>query len=183
MKALLLIDIQQGFEDLDHWGGQRNNPDAEEKCGTILAAFRKKELPVFHVQHCSTDPNSPLRSGEPGNQFHLAVTPSDGEPVIQKDVNSAFIGTDLNETLKALGIDHVVVVGLTTDHCVSTTVRMAANLGFRTTIISDATATFNKKGIDGENYSAEVIHATALASLKDEFATIMTMEELLVKMV
>ena len=96
-----------------------------------------------------------------------------------KDVNSAFIGTDLKEQLDAMAINTLVIVGLTTNHCVSTTVRMAGNYGYETILISDATATFDRVGINGEKYSAEIIHLTTLASLKDEFAEIMSTEELL----
>ena len=89
-------------------------------------------------------------------------------------MNSAFIGTDLKERLDNENISKLVIAGLTTDHCVSTTTRMAANFGYDTFLVSDATATFNKKGGDGRNYAAELIHETALASLNEEFATIIT---------
>ena len=89
-------------------------------------------------------------------------------------MNSAFIGTDLKERLDNEKITKLVIVGLTTDHCVSTTTRMAGNFGFDTFLVSDATATFNKKGIDGKNFSAGLIHETALASLNGEFATVVT---------
>ena len=94
------------------------------------------------------------------------------EPVLKKNVNSAFIGTDLKQQLDNANIKKVVIVGLTTDHCVSTTVRMAGNYGFDTYIVSDATATFDKTGADGQKFSAEIIHETALASLHHEFATV-----------
>ena len=89
-------------------------------------------------------------------------------------MNSAFIGTNLKEQLENDKITKLVIVGLTTDHCVSTTTRMAGNFGFDTFLVSDATATFNKKGINGQYFSAELIHETALASLNREFATVVS---------
>jgi len=172
--ALLLVDIQKGFDNIEYWGGQRNNPDAEENAGELLRLWRKHQLPVFHIQHCSSNPESLLHESNEGNDFKDMVKPISSEPVIKKNVNSAFIGTDLKEQLDNLKITSLVIVGLTTDHCISTTARMAGNLGFDTFLVSDATATFNKKGLEGENFTAELIHATALASLNNEFATIVT---------
>jgi nicotinamidase-related amidase len=172
--ALLLVDIQKGFDDIEYWGGQRNNPDAEEKASALLGLWREYHLPVFHIQHCSSNPQSLLHETKDGNAFKPIVTPMGDEPIIKKNVNSAFIGTDLKMRLDDLKITKLVIAGLTTDHCVSTTTRMAGNYGFDTFLVSDATATFNKKGVDGQNYPAELIHATALASLSNEFATIVT---------
>jgi len=172
--ALILVDIQKGFEDIAYWGGQRNNPDAESRAHELLTIWRDNGLPIFHVQHCSTTLISPLHETHAGNQFNELVAPIDGEPIIKKNVNSAFIGTDLQAQLDKAGITTLVIVGLTTDHCISTTTRMAGNLGYKTFLVTDATATFNKKGIDGQNYSAELIHETALASLNNEFATVVT---------
>lgn len=172
--ALLLVDIQKGFDNIQYWGGQRNNPDAEEKAGQLLHLWRVHGLPIFHIQHCSSNPASMLHETNPGNAFKDHVKPIDNEPIIKKKVNSAFIGTDLKDQLDRLKITTLVIAGLTTDHCVSTTTRMAGNFGFDTFLVSDATATFNKRGIDGQDYPAELIHATALASLNNEFATIVT---------
>lgn len=172
--ALILIDIQKGFDNIEYWGGQRNNPDAEENASELLVLWRKHHLPIFHIKHCSTNPNSPLHETNEGNDFKDLVKPIDPEPIIKKNVNSAFIGTDLKEQLDHLKITKLVIVGLTTDHCVSTTTRMAGNLGFDTFLVSDATATFNKKGPEGQNFPAELIHTTALASLNEEFATLVT---------
>jgi nicotinamidase-related amidase len=177
--ALILIDIQKGFDDIEYWGGERNNPEAENNAGILLALWRQKGLPVFHVKHCSANPASRLAEGHIGNDFKEMVTPAGDEPIIKKNVNSAFIGTDLKQQLDASHIKKVVIVGLTTDHCVSTTTRMAGNFGFDTYIVSDATATFNKKGFDGQMYSAALIHATALASLNNEFASVVTTAQLL----
>jgi len=177
--ALILVDIQQGFDDLEHWGGHRNNPDAETNAGKLLELWRQNELPVFHVKHCSTTPGSRLAEGHPGNEFKKIVQPKAGEPVIRKKVNSAFIGTDLKRRLDNANITKVVIIGLTTDHCVSTTARMAGNYGYDTYVVSDATATFDKIAANGQKYSAEIIHETALASLHSEFAMVITTAELM----
>jgi nicotinamidase-related amidase len=172
--ALILIDIQKGFDNLEYWGGQRNNLDAENNAGELLNLWRENQLPIFHIQHCSSTPTSLLNETNEGNKFKDIVKPVGGELIIKKNVNSAFIGTDLKERLDNERITKLVIVGLTTDHCVSTTTRMAGNYGFDTFIVSDATATFNKKGLDGQNFPAELIHETALASLNGEFATVVT---------
>lgn len=175
--ALLSIDVQLGIENPRH--GRRNNPDAERHIAELLAAWRRAGRPVVHVQHMSTEPDSLLRPELPGNAFKPEGMPLPGEPVFQKTVNSGFIGTTLEAHLRAAGIRHLVCVGLTTDHCVSTTVRMAANLGFEVTVVSDATATFERTGPDGAHYSADTVHRLALASLHGEFATVRRAAELL----
>ncbi len=177
--ALILIDIQKGFDDINYWGGDRNNPEAELNAGKLLAFWRKKGWPVFHAKHCSTNPNSRLAEGQPGNEFQDVVAPIDGEVIIKKNVNSAFIGTDLKQQLDNRKISKVVIAGLTTDQCVSTTTRMAGNFGFDTFLVEDASATFCKKGTKGQLFSAEIIHETAIASLIDEFATVITTQNLI----
>ena len=174
--ALILIDIQKGFHDIAYWGGDRNNVTAEEKAGELLEIWRNKKLPIFHIQHCSSNPNSILNETNLGNEFQDVVKPLEGEIIIKKNVNSAFIGTNLKELIDNAEITNLVIVGLTTDHCVSTTTRMAGNFGYNVYLVSDATATFNKKGLNGEEFSAELIHQTALASLNEEFAQVVDSE-------
>lgn len=168
--ALLLIDVQQGLDE-PRWGA-RNNPGAERRIADLLAAWRAAKRPVIHVQHLSTEADSPLRPDRPGHVFKTEALPIDGEPVFQKNVNSAFIGTALERHLRDRGIDTLVIAGITTDHCVSSTTRMAGNLGFSVTVVEDATATFERVGPDGVHYSADVMHRAALASLHGEFATV-----------
>ena len=175
--ALLVIDVQQGLDDPRC--GRRNNPGAEGNIAALLAAWRRTRRPVLHVQHMSRSPESPLRPDQPGNAIKPEATPEPGEPVFRKTVNSAFIGTALETHLRERGIDTVVVAGLTTDHCVSSTTRMAANLGFTAIVVADATATFERTGPDGEHHSAEEMHRHELASLHGEFATIRRTGEVL----
>jgi len=177
--ALLLIDIQKGFEDIEYWGGHRNNPEAENNAAELLNYWRKNKLSVYHIKHCSTNPNSRLAEGNIGNEFKDIVKPKDGETVIKKNVNSAFIGTELKQLLDKANTKQVIIIGLTTDHCVSSTARMAGNYGYETFVVSDVTATFSKTGAEGQKYSAEIMHETALASLHEEFATVISKDELL----
>lgn len=175
--ALIIVDVQEGFDN-PAWGA-RNNPQAEDNIARLLAAWRRTGRPVFHIQHLSVEPNSPLRPGQPGSAIKASVQPQGSEPVITKHVNSAFIGTDLEARLRAAGINSVVVVGLTTMHCVSTTARMAGNLGFSTLVVSDATAAFERTGHDGQQFPAQVVHDVALAELHGEFATVLDTDSLL----
>jgi nicotinamidase-related amidase len=175
--ALLVIDVQQGLDDPRL--GARNNPDAEQRITELLAAWRASRRPVIHVQHLSLEPHSPLREDRPGHAFKVEALPKTGEAVFRKHVNSAFIGTDLEAHLRANGIEKLVVVGLTTDHCVSSTVRMAENLGFNVTVVGDATASFERRGPDGTLYSADLVHGVALATLNGEFATVRNARDIL----
>ncbi len=175
--ALLVIDVQQGIDDPRC--GARNNPDAERRIAELLAAWRAAGCPVVHVQHLSLDAGSPLCEDVPGHAFKAEALPLAGEPVFRKHVNSAFIGTGLEAHLRSNGIGALVMVGVTTDQCVSTTARMAANLGFDVTVVEDATATFERLGPDGIRYSADIMHRVELASLHDEFAKIRSAREVL----
>lgn len=168
--TLLVVDLQRGFDDR-YWG-RRNNPSLEQHVSELLRAWRAAGRAVVHVRHMSTEPLSPLRPGQPGNEFKPETAPAAGEKVIEKSVNSAFIGTSLETDLRRAGCRGLVIAGLTTNHCVSTTARMAGNLGFTTWVVSDATAAFDRLGPDGVLRSAEQIHAIALSDLHGEFATV-----------
>ena len=179
VDVLILIDIQTGFND-QVWG-ERNNPNAEDRAGELLAHWRSQGLPVVHIQHVSTTPGSPL-SGS-GLAFKPQVAPLPDEVVIQKSVNSAFIGTDLEEHLAAIGASALTICGLTTPHCVSTTTRMAANMGYDVRLVADACAAFTSTADtsfdDGPPLSAEDVHRAALAHLHGEFAQVCQTSEIL----
>jgi nicotinamidase-related amidase len=175
--VLLVVDMQQGFDD-PVWG-RRNNPHLEERVTELLDTWRTTGRPVFHAKHMSTSSRSPLRPGQPGNDFQAFARPRAKELVIEKTVNSCFIGTLLEADLRSRGCHTLVVAGLTTNHCVSTTVRMAGNLGFTTWLPADATATFDRVGPDGVHYTAEQIHAIALSDLHEEFASVTQTDQIL----
>jgi nicotinamidase-related amidase len=180
--TLILVDVQKGF-DAPSWG-ERNNPCAERTIEKLLARWRASGRPVIHVRHDSVEPDSVLRPDRPGNAIKDEAAPKPGEPVIGKHVNSAFIGTDLEARLKAQSVDTVVLCGFTSNHCVSTTTRMAGNLGFRAILLSDCTVAFalRSPGPDGRLIPAATMHEVGLAELNREFATILTADELLAQL-
>jgi nicotinamidase-related amidase len=175
-SALIMIDVQLAWND-PSWG-RRNNPDAEKVMSDALELWRENNLPVIHVRHDSRNPDSLLKAGKPGYEFKPEAMPVDGEPVIVKHVNSGFIGTDLEQRIRAQGIHDLFFAGITTDHCVSTTVRMAANLGFNVFVIEDACVTFDRKDLKGRTIRAEDVHSVSLASLNGEFATVLSFNDL-----
>lgn len=174
---LIVIDVQKAFFD-PAWGN-RNNPDAEQNIEKLIRHWREMERPIIFVQHVSQNLNSFFYHEKEGVEFMDFILPLEDDIVITKSVNSAFIGTDLHQILMDLKSSHVVIVGLTTNHCVETTTRMAGNYGFNPILVSDATATFDRKGMNGEVFSAELIHTMTMANLNDEFAVIADTESVI----
>ena len=177
--ALLIIDAQTGIDLPGHWGSARNNPQAEENIQHLLDVWRTKKRPCVYSVHDSVEPNSPLKLSLPTGQIKPGLEPQDGEIVVRKTVNSAFIGTDLELQLRRHRIDQLVVVGFFTNHCVEATTRMAGNIGYPTALVSDATATYDRIGPDGRRFEADLVHSVSLASMNGEFATVVTTAEML----
>ena len=177
--ALILIDWQTGFDAWDHWGGNRNNPDAETNAIRLLSYWRQWGLPVLHVLHDSLQAVSPLKRTLEGGRSKPRLEPGNGEVVLHKHMNSGFVGTDLDGCLRRLGSPDLVICGLTTNHCVSTTTRMAGNLGYRVRLAGDACATFDRRGADGRLYEAGLVHEVSLANLHDEFCQVTSSAEIL----
>ncbi|CDQ21242.1 Nicotinamidase-related amidase [Halobacillus karajensis] len=158
-------------------GGGRNNLNAEENIRKMLDIWRDKGWEVIHIQHKSEKPSSVFYYNGEGFPIKDILAPLNHEKVITKTVNSAFIGTNLNEHLKSIHTDKVIIAGLTTPHCVSTTTRMSGNLGYDTYLLSDATAAFGMKD-HNENYiDAQTIHDVSLATIHKEFATVLNTQQ------
>lgn len=167
--VLLPVDMQRAF-DAPPWP-RRWNRHVDENGLALLARWREAGRPIIHVRHDSVEPGSTLAPGEPGNRFRPGFEPRDGEPLVTKSVNAAFIGTDLDLRLRRLGAEAVVLFGISTDMCVSTTTRVGSNLGWKMILVEDACDCFDLPGPDGKVLRAEDVHAAHVATLGFEFAT------------
>ncbi len=166
--------MQVGVDVLSHWGGptgRRNNPDAESKMLHLLVAWREAKLQVAFTRHDSRELASPLKFSLPTGAQKPGFEPRMNEIVIEKDVNSGFIGTDLEIQLRRAKISRLVIVGFFTNFCVETTTRMAGNLGFDTYLVEDCCSTSNRIGPDGIDRDPELVHAMTVANLHGEFCT------------
>ena len=176
--ALLVIDFQRAFEDADHWG-RRNNPDCEANVAALVAEWRKRGWPLVFVRHDSVEPGSPLRPGSPGNAFRPELDGIEPDLLVAKQTNSAFFGEpDLKQWLEDRGLRTLVLAGITTNHCVETTARMGANLGYDIRFVLDATHTFDRTGPDGRTLTAEELAQATATSLHGEFAQIVSTSDL-----
>jgi nicotinamidase-related amidase len=176
--ALVIIDVQKAI-DHPSWG-QRNNPQAETRMVDLLTAWRSTQRPIFHIRHMSREPLSTYRPGQEGNEFKPEVMPLEGERVIEKSTNSAFIGTTLEAELRSAEIKTLVITGFITNNSVEATVRMAGNLGFETYLVADATATFDRNDFNGRPHPAEEVHAMSLANLHQEYAEVVHTADILI---
>ena len=180
--ALLLVDVQKGVNDTAYYGGEngrRNNLDAETNILSLLNAWRTSTRKVAFTKHDSIEKKSPLKLGLESGQQLEGMEPQLGDIVVEKSVNSGFIGTSLELELRRAGIQRLVVVGFFTNICVETTVRMSGNMGFDTYLVHDSCATMNSIGHDGTDYDPDLVHNMAIASLHGEFCTAITTKDAL----
>ncbi|MFD4691040.1 cysteine hydrolase family protein [Streptomyces sp. NPDC058463] len=182
--ALVVVDVQQGFEEEAYWG-PRNNPDADRNIAELIDAWQASGRPVVFVRHDSTKPDSPLRLGYSGNEFKEYVEERRGkgsgaELFLTKSVNSAFYGTpDLDAWLREAGVRQIVVAGIQTNMCAETTARMGGNLGYEVFFAFDATYTFDAVGPWGWALGAdELARATAVTLHGGGFASVVRSAEL-----
>jgi len=180
--ALLLIDVQKGVNDTEYYGGSkgmRNNFDAEPKILSILEKWRASDRQIAFTKHDSREKNSPLKLCLESGQQLEGMEPKEQDIVVEKDVNSGFVGTSLELDLRRAGIQRLVVVGFFTNVCVETTVRMAGNMGFDTYLVHDACAAMNGIGHDGAYFDPDLVHNMAIANLHGEFCTAITTKDAL----
>lgn len=174
--ALIIIDVQQALAGPTY--GKLNNPLAEENIVRLLASWRKKGLPVFHIQYISPRLASPFHRDAAGSKIKESVNPGPGETLIVKHFESAFMKTDLEERLRKANLENLIFVGFYTDQCVAATVKTANNLGFKVFVVMDGTATIGCRGYNGKFYEAEDIHQMTLGSFQRDGISIIASNEL-----
>jgi len=174
--VLLPIDMQRAF-DAPPWP-QRWNAKVDENGLALLRKWRESGRPIVHVRHDSVVEGSSLAPGSEGNRFRPGFEPQDHEQLVTKSVNSAFIGTDLDLRLRRLAARHVVAFGISTDMCVSTTVRTGANMGWDMLLAADACDCFDLPDGKGGVISADAVQAAHVATLGFEFCRVVATGEL-----
>lgn len=184
-KALVVIDVQKGFDELEYWG-PTTNIDCESNVARLIEFWRVKDCgPVVAVRHDSVESDSPLRPDQPGNQLKDMVTAAVPDLLITKTVNSAFLGQPrLDDWLHTHGISTIVCCGIQTNMCVETTARMGGNLGFKVVVALDATRTFDlasrlPDGTEDRISAADLMRTTAVNLQGGGFATIVSTNDLL----
>ncbi|HEY3980989.1 MAG TPA: isochorismatase family protein [Streptosporangiaceae bacterium] len=139
-SALIVIDVQESFLQLPLWAAS-SNPGIAGRVGRLVRAARGRGdlvIWVLHAEPGSGGAFDPAR-GHVALMDGLAAEP--GEPVLTKSAHNAFTTTSLQQILTARGIRDLVICGIRTEQCCETTARLAADLGFSVTFVTDATAT------------------------------------------
>src|SRR6476620_8884527 len=161
-RALVIVDIQN-----DYFPGGRcelvGPEQAAERASAVLAGFRERGEPVFHVQHLwEGDDAQYLSPGTPGVELHESVRPAAGESVTQKAYPNSCRETDPGAELRGAGATDRVIAGMTTSVCGGATGRGAADLGFGWTVVHDACATLDPE-FAGQPIPAARVHGALLA--------------------
>jgi nicotinamidase-related amidase len=175
--ALVIVDIQNDYFP----GGAMELEGADAAgahAGKALAQFRAKGLPVIHVRHLSVRPGATFFLPHTrGAEIHEAVRPQGGETVVEKNFPNSFRNTPLQAELERRGIKNLVLAGMMTHMCVDATVRHAADLGYKVTLIGDACAT-RAQSYGGETVPARQVHAAFLAALNGFYAKVVNTHDL-----
>lgn len=178
-SALLVIDIQDSFKLGPRWE-RRNNPGFEKNVDRLIQSWRAAGLPVIFFLH--TDPDPGFERDSPLLKIMDFLSPREDEPVLLKDTRNAFTSTDLQKRLDAQGVKRVVITGISTEQCCETTTRVAADLGFDVDFVTEATATFPIALPDGSELSTDEIVRRTEAVLRNRFARIARVDELLLEL-
>ncbi|HEV8054405.1 MAG TPA: isochorismatase family protein [Candidatus Limnocylindrales bacterium] len=179
-RALVVIDVQRGFDDATWWG-TRNNPDCEKNVKTLVDGFAAEGSPIVLVRHDSGDPESPLHPDRAGNAFKPALDGVEPALVVPKHVHSAFHGeVDLHAWLRREEIGEILVCGIQTNRCCETTARLGGDLGYDVGFVIDATHTFDEPAQNGRDaLGADLLAQATATNLHGHFANVTTTAEVL----
>ncbi|MBB4890534.1 nicotinamidase-related amidase [Streptomyces netropsis] len=169
-STLVMIDFQNTYR-----AGVMALEGAEQALAAgarLLAAARAVGAPVIHVVNDGGE-GSPYDIRAEIGSISDEVAPLAGEPVVVKHFPNAFHDTGLEELLRNLdaGPD-LVIAGFMTHMCVTFTAQGAFNLGYRPTVVAEATATRALTTPDGDVLSAATLQAAALTTVTDLFGTV-----------
>ncbi|MEZ5752340.1 MAG: isochorismatase family protein [Paracoccaceae bacterium] len=171
--ALLVIDMQAEMQARLDAGRDCVNPEAGAALARLLAEWRGKGAPVFHIRHRVDDPRSPFAPGAPGFEAMPCAEAAPGEPVLVKTTSSAFASTPLEARLRAQGVKDVVIAGAVAGFCVNSTARAASDLGFAVTVAQDAVLGFD---LPAEGLAARPLFDATMALLASGFARIASVD-------
>jgi len=139
-RALIVIDVQESFRQHPGWA-TISNPGIVGQVNQLVDAARANGDLVIWVLHAEAGSDTVFDPASGYVRLIDGLTPRDGEPVITKTSHNAFTTTNLQQILTSRGIGDVVVCGIRTEQCCETTARVASDLGFGVTFVTDATAT------------------------------------------
>jgi nicotinamidase-related amidase len=168
-SALIMVDFQNTYRSgpMELAGVDEAMAEAEQ----VLARARKGGTPVIHIAH-DAGPGSLYDVQAENGKIASQVAPLSGEPTVVKNFPNAFAKTDLHERLQDLNVGKLIVIGFMTHMCVSSTTRGAFDLGYRTTVVGNATATRDLPTADGQVLKAASLREATLAGLSDLVATV-----------
>jgi nicotinamidase-related amidase len=189
-RALLVIDVQESFRQQPQWAAS-SNPEVAARAAELVAAARARGELVIWVLHAEPGSGGPFDPARGHVRLMDGLSPAEGEPVLTKTSHNAFTTTGLAQLLTSRGVSELVICGIRTEQCCETTARLAADLGYRVTFVTEATATSpieHRDAPPGRSVAeiladprtlpvAEVLARTEYA-LAGRFATIATMADL-----
>jgi nicotinamidase-related amidase len=152
--ALLVIDVQQ--QPLSELLPERK-PQFLATIATLLKGARDRDILVVYVRH----QDEWMRPGSDGWQIADEVAPREREPIVEKRYRDAFRETDLDNVLRSLEVDRVIVCGMQTEFCIDATIREAERRGYRVDLIGDAHATGPGGGLTEEQIRTHVNRVAA----------------------
>ncbi|MCM2428541.1 cysteine hydrolase family protein [Streptomyces sp. RKAG337] len=139
-RALIVIDVQQSFLQRPLWQAS-SNPGIVGQVNRLVAHARDAGDLVVWVLHSEPGTGGDFDPASGHVRLMEGLAPLDGEPVLTKTAHNAFTTTNLQQLLTSRGVTEVITSGIRTEQCVETTTRLASDLGYEVTFVTDATAT------------------------------------------